>query len=74
MISLALYHLSCGIQGLEWPNPLCKTHTEEVIIGERTTYDLHDELSRVDGTMKQMSQHASGDTLLGNDGLPSVDD
>ncbi|TGO38311.1 hypothetical protein BHYA_0077g00140 [Botrytis hyacinthi] len=71
MISLALRHFLCGTQGLEWPNPMCKIHTEEAIIGERTTHELHDELLRVDGTMKQM--HARGDTLLGNDGLPSVD-
>ncbi|THV44719.1 hypothetical protein BGAL_0589g00060 [Botrytis galanthina] len=57
---------------LKWPNSMYEIHTEEVIIGERTTNELHDELLRVNRTMKQM--HASGQPLLGNGGLPSVDD
>lgn len=42
MIRLALCHFTGGTRGLEWPNSICKIHTEEAFIGEKTTRELHE--------------------------------
>ncbi|CCD51513.1 hypothetical protein BofuT4_uP018190.1 [Botrytis cinerea T4] len=42
VIRLALCHFTGGTQGLEWPNSICKIHTEEAFIGEKTTRELHE--------------------------------
>ncbi|KAF5879590.1 putative methyltransferase domain-containing protein [Botrytis fragariae] len=65
---------------------MCEINTEEVIIGERTPHELHDELLRVNETMKQMLSRTSIasfldiDTCIGQavpalyrDGVPLTD-
>ncbi|TGO60086.1 hypothetical protein BCON_0038g00010 [Botryotinia convoluta] len=52
---------------------MCKIHTEEVFVDERTTRELHDELLRVNGTMKQMVSVYSMTIITATDTIPEFE-